>query len=302
MTHEPSRDELLAAILLADEEGLNAGEYPAQRTMTTIFRVMRKLGFEGYTFAGSGTDPLVDRIHDLIKQIYRPEDIAVGAMHLGVFMFRDVFARIVVPPGYGTCAVDPFRCTNLTETQLGWLARRQEDRNAFHDQFADIWDFGWGVQELGHARPVTPDCENFLDLARFHLQAAAAVVTGAFDLGGAVQSSLIAAELALKGGLAANGLSLSDLKSLGHDLPALATELAKHEAKLDGVRIATTVGKLPEYVPNRYSPAQPDRRTTGQIVMGAQYVAGEVIRQLTDRNFRAIAKNYPARSYPPLPP
>ncbi len=106
----------------------------------------------------------------------------------------------------------------------------------------------------------------------------------------------------MKGGLAANGSPQSALKGLGHDLPALAGELAKRETKLDGARVADTVRKFPKYVPNRYAPMQPDRRTTGHIVMGAQYVAGEVMRQLTDRDFRMAAKSYPLRSYPPLHP
>jgi len=302
MTQEPSQEELLAAVLVADEEGLNAGEDPAQRTTTTILRVMKNLGMEGCTFAGPGTDPLIDRVHDLIRKLYRPEDIAVGGMHLGVFMFRDIFARIGVPRGYGIFPVDPFTHTNLTPIQLRWLQSRPEDLKAFLDQFADIWDFGWGARELGRTRPANSDCSNFLNLARFHLQAAAAVATGAFDLGGAVQSSLIATELMLKGGLAANGLSQSALKNLGHDLTALAAELSKHETRFDRKRVVATVGQFPKYVPNRYSSSQPDRRSTGHIVMGAQYIAGEVVRQLTDRDFRAIAANYPARSYPPLPP
>ncbi len=300
MMSEPSDKEIFEAVIAADEEGLLAGENPKQRSLQTIFRAMKRLGFESFVFAGTATHPTVERIHNIIKQLYRPEDIAVGGIHMGTFMFRDVFARISVALAYGTVRVEPLRHTNMNELQLRWLRSRPEDYNAFHDQFADIWDFGWGLLELGSTRSVGDECKNFMGLAHFQLQAAAAIVTGAYDFRGAVQSSLIATELALKGGLAASKLDLKALKNLGHDLGALTAELEKHEPKLDGKRITETIGKFPSYVPNRYSPNQPDRRATGHIVMGAQYVAAEVMRQLTDRNFRSAAKDYPARSYPPL--
>lgn len=57
---------------------------------------MRRLGYVSFVRAGVGKPPILDRIEAAFKSIYRPQDIAVGG-HIGVFMCRDIFARIGVP-------------------------------------------------------------------------------------------------------------------------------------------------------------------------------------------------------------
>jgi hypothetical protein len=174
------------------------------------------------------------------------------------------------------------------------------DIYTYYDQFADLFDLSYGRQELGHTRPVNDHCKSLMELSHFQLQAAAAVVTGAYDFRGAVQSALIGTELALKAGLAANGEDENKIKTYGHILPKAIDSLAAYEPKFDADRVRKVAGTFPPYVANRYSPIQPERREIGHIIMGAQYIASEVMRQLSIRNFRTEGPMTFERVYPSI--
>jgi len=293
-----SDQRLFDLLLEADEEAFLGGEDVKQRSWSAPQRVMSKLGYVSYVLAGVGVPAELSRLHEMQKQLYRPQDTGVGGVHLGTFMFRDVFAKITVPIGFGQVAIDPFKVTDLNEMQCRWLASRGADFGAFLDQFIDLFDFGYGLIELGHTRSVGEDCKSLLGLAHFQLQAAAAIVTGAYDFRGAIQCSLVATELVLKAGLAASGVAESKRRKFGHDLEALAHSLSRQEATMDSARVVATVTSFPDYVDNRYAAEQPGRRETGHIVMGAQYVGAEVMRQFTDRDLRSSITPSLVRSYP----
>jgi len=294
-----TEQELFDLVLKADEAAFAAGEDAKQRAWSVPLEVMRQIGYIAYVTAGPGVPVEWEVVRTSHARLYRPTDTAIGGVHLGAFMFRDVFAKITVPMVFGEVRIDPFQVTDLTPTQCQWLASRPGDYAMFVDQFVDLFDFGFGLFELGVHQPLTGDCRNLLGLAHFQLQAAAAVVTGAYDLRGATQSALIASELALKGGLAERGVSDAARKKLGHDLPALARRLADLEPRFDAARAVPALEALPAYVENRYAAVQPDRRETGRIVMTAQYVAAEVMRLFTARNFRSQTSGAPSRSWPP---
>lgn len=292
-------DELQRRVIEADEEAFKEDVEPKQRVFPVIFKVMNRLGRKDYALAGVGIDPLVDRIHDIHAGLYRPSDLAMGGIHGGIFMFRDVFARVHVPHMYGMVAIDPFKLTDLTDIQLGWLASRPDDMSAFFDQFIDIFDFAGGIGNLADFKTPSADSLNLFHLAAFQLQAAAASLTAAFDIRGAIQSALIGTELALKAGLAAAGVDEAGRKTHGHNLVSSATDLHSHYPNFDLDRVTRVVAKLPPYVGNRYSPVQPDRVETGHIVMGAQYIAGEAMRQATAHSIRQGLSPPVRRNYPP---
>jgi hypothetical protein len=131
--------------------------------------------------------------------------LAVGGIHGGIFMFRDVFARIDIPMAYGKVAIEPLKLTDLSDTQIKWLCSRSADLQMFLDQFTDIFDFAGSVATFGDYKRPTKEALEVFWLAAFQLQAAAAALSAAFDFRGAVQSAILGAELALKGGLAAIG-------------------------------------------------------------------------------------------------
>lgn len=295
---EPCDSELLDLVIAADEEALTEGRSPKQRGMATVSKVMKKLGYVSFVMTGDGMPPTAQRILAIHGSLYRPSDLAIGGMHGGVFMFRDIFARIYIPFGYGRMSVNPYQLTDLSEMQLRWLASRPQDLAAFHDQFIDIFDFAGAVGRLGDYKTPSKEAQELLQLASFQLQAAAAALSVAFDFRGAVQSSLIGAELSLKGGLAAHGVDEKERRKHGHDLASAAKAFSTGNPAFDLDRVLLVIKRLPQYVENRYSPEQPDRVAVGHIVMGAQYIAGEVARQIGGYTFRSAMTPPVVRVYP----
>jgi len=292
-----SDTKLLDLVLAADEDALAEGLSPKQRGMATVRKVLKKLGHT-FVMTGSGMSPLGERIIAIHRSLYRPSDLAIGGIHGGIYMFRDVFARIYIPFGYGQMSIDPFQLTDFSETQLRWLASRPEDLATFHDQFIDIFDFAGTVGRLGDYKMPPKDAQELLQLASFQLQAAAAALSVAFDYRGAVQSSLIGAELALKAGLAALGVEEKERRKYGHDLASIASTLGSRCAGLDLNRVLNTTAQLPAFVDNRYSAEQPGRVEVGHIVMRAQYLAGEVARQIGGYSIRSAITPVTVRLYP----
>lgn len=297
---EPTDAQLLDMVVAADDEALSEGEVPQQRVFSVISKVMTKLGYASFVMAGQPRDPLVDRIAALHSALYRKSDLAVGGIHGGIYMFRDVFARIDVPLIYGHVSIDPFKMTNLTPNQLRWLGQRPDDVCVFLDQFTDIFDFAGGIGNLADFKRPPKDALGTFWLAAFQLQAAAAALSVAFDSRGAVQSALIGAELALKAGLAAVGKTAKEIKDHGHNLTTAADDYFKLKPEFDIQRVRSVIGRMPPYVKNRYSAQQPSRVETGHIVMGAQYLAGEVMRQLTGFSCRSASTQPTQRRYPPV--
>lgn len=297
---ELSDGELLRLLIDADDEGLAAGQEPRRRDFENVRRVMNQLHpGAGYVLAGKLTPPLVRRVQRLNRRLYRPEDIRTGGVHMGAFMFRDLFARLSIPVIFGEVNLDPLEHIDLSDFQKEWLQHSPAEYARLGDQFIDLMDFGYGVMEMGHSRDIGDQAHTLLGLARFHFQAAGATMTGAYDLGGAVQSALLATELTLKAGLAANGVSEDRLKQeFGHDFGKAAKALGQFEVAFDTDRVLRVLETYPAYVPNRYAGEQPGRIQAGHLVMGAQYVAAEVTRQLTDRNLRRDGGMDQPRSYP----
>src|ERR1700733_6901756 len=100
----PSDDELLALVVQADAALFNAGVEIKQRQFSAPREVMKTLGYGSYVLAGVGTPAILTRIQAKFSKIYGPHDLAVGG-HIGVFMFRDIFARVGVPHAYGTVRI-----------------------------------------------------------------------------------------------------------------------------------------------------------------------------------------------------
>ena len=294
----PTDEQLRDLVIAADDEALQEGHQPNQRDLSVIQKVMAKLGYKGFVLGGVIRDPIVDKISAIHRALYRPSDLAVGAVHGGIFMFRDVFARLYVPFAYGIVGIDPFKLTDLSENQLHWLASREHDLHMFIDQFTDIFDFGAVIGNYADYKRPPREALDFFWLAAFQLQAAAATLRIAFDLRGAVQPALIGTELVLKGGLAAAGESEDAIRKHNHNLASAAKTFASKYTGFDIDRVIKTISRMPAYVENRYSPKQPSRIETGHIVMGAQYVAAEVMRQISGYSIRGAAREPTKRVYP----
>jgi len=89
-----SKEYLRDLVAAADDEALEEGAAPNQRSLRVVSKVMKKLGYVGYVLFGSGADPMVAEILSVHSSLYRPKDLEMGGVHGGIFVFRDVFARI----------------------------------------------------------------------------------------------------------------------------------------------------------------------------------------------------------------
>jgi hypothetical protein len=229
---------------------LSEGRSPKQRDMATVSKVMRRLGYASFVMAGSGTPPIVERILAIHRSLYRPSDLAVGGIHGGIFMFRDVFARISIPFGYGQMSVDPFQLTDLSESQLRWLGSRPQDMAVFWTS-SSIFSIllapsaDWGLQDAPSGSSG--------DISTRFIPVAGGIcrVERGLRFSRSRPSCLIGAELSLKAGLAAQGASEEARRKHGHDLASAAKAFSTGSPAFDLDRVLRTVGRLPQYVENR---------------------------------------------------
>jgi hypothetical protein len=295
----PSPSELELLAIEADDEGLRLGEEPKQRAFVNVLRMVKRLGLDGVVLVGLGAPPIVQRIHAANDRMFRPIDKREGGVHLGFFMFRDLFSQLSVPLILGSPRLDFVAQLDLSDDQKRWLGSDKEAWEQFEDQALDLFDFGYGFFEFGHSRAVPEKAKELIYRSHTHLEAAAATATNAFDFRGTVQSALIGAELAVKAGLVCHGVDDAQLrKTYGHNLVKATRALGDVEPSFDADRVARAVATFPDFAQSRYTGPQPSRIETGHILMKAQYVASEVTRAFTHRNLRRTEASRRLRVYP----
>ena len=93
-------------------------------------------------------------------------------------------------------------------------------------------------------------------------------------------------ELLLKGALLANGMAEKEVRNYGHNMKELVEKACEIMPNADHARLKIVVGHAPKLVERRYQMKDYKRTELGQIMMDAQYAAGEVLRQFIDRDIR----------------
>ena len=171
---------------------------------------MSRLGYISYIMNGHAKPPILDRIEAAFKSIYRPQILQLAATlaYLCIGTSLRESASLI----FGQVSLNPFDHIELTPIQLRILQTEPETIEIFLDQFSDIFDIQYGTTELKEQYSTIELTDRFINLSRLHLHAAAAVLTGGYDYRGAVQSSLLASELALKSGAAVEGLTETRLR------------------------------------------------------------------------------------------
>ena len=280
--------ELISTI---EDELLADGLDPKERHIHLPVKAMERLGYNSFALSGPDEPTLLRRIRAIHQTLYRTKDVAVGGLHGGAFMFRGIAVEVRVPLILGAVQIHPFEHNDLSPRQKEWLASDPEQVEAYVSTFCDIFDFSACLYSFdGYERP--PDgAMHLLSLAAFQLQGAGATLCAAFDERGAIQSSLVGAELALKAALAGNGANDENLKGYGHNLQRLAKAVGNVYSEFDLTSVTARIHLLPKLVDNRYSTQQPSRMETGDIVMACQHIAGAVARALTGGSFQGKLQN-----------
>ena len=279
--------ELLDLILCIEDELLEDGLDAKQRHFRLPVMAMERLGYTSFSLSGPHEPVLLRRIRTIHQNLYRAKDVAVGGLHGGAFMFRGIAVEVRVPLFFGSVQIRPFEHNDLSARQKEWLASDVEQVEAYVSTYCDIFDFAACLYSFGGYDKPSKGAEHLLSLAAFQLQGAGATLCAAFDGRGAIQSSLVGAELALKAALAGNGASDGDLKEYRHDLRRLVKAVSNVYSRFEKTSVNARMSLLPKLVDNRYSAQQPSRMETGEIVMASQYIAGAVARALTGGSLRS---------------
>lgn len=295
-------EELFATMIAVDKRLMEQGHKVSRRSMEVPRLTLLEYGIEEMVIMTGGPRPNgpYQRVADMFDAFYSRHDRAMGG-HIGVFLFRDIFARVSLPRVYGTMAIKPIDSVDLTPLQQRAVMLDPALHDMLVDQVIDVGDADSGFETLTHPKAREPLVMKLLSLSRFHLHATAAILTGGYDYRGAVQSAILSSELVLKAGAAIAGATEADLKDpgkFGHNRVNALNKAAEALPGLDRDRIARVIAAQPNYVKNRYSDAQPSRIETGHLAMGAQFIAAEVIRQISSQNFRGSLTRLVPRTYP----
>ena len=285
-----TNEDLWQLILDIENEMCAEGMSPKDRHFHLPIKAMERLGYRSFALGGRNEPPLYKRIRKLHGTLYRMEDVAVGGIHGGAFMFRGIATHVYVPLILGKVKVEPFKYNDLSPEQLNWMISSPADRKTYYTNFCNLFDFAACLYPMEGFGKVPETALPRLQLAAFQSQSAAATLCAAYDTRGAIQSSLLAAELSMKAALEGDGARDSDLIKHGHNLKNLADAVGKAYDVFDLATVREHINTLPQLVPNRYSLQQPDRNKTGKIVMASQAIVGAVARALTNFGFDALVK------------
>lgn len=292
-----TEDILMDIAIQADNEGLINNEEPKLRHYNNISRILKIIKQNNINCSNDIENLAIIANNRLFRQI----DKRNGGVHLGFFMFRDLFCNLSIPLIFGEINVNFIRYLDLSEYQKDWMSKSPHEMEIFIDQALDLFDFGYGSIEFGNEIPAQDLSKQLIYQAKIHLEAAAATATNAFNYGGTLQSALLGTELALKAGLANRGYDENRLRQeIGHDIQKAADKLGMLEANFDIDRVKNSISSFPNYSQSRYNGIEPERIEMGNIIMKAQYVASEVTRAFTHRNIRIQNPAFRNRLYPSL--
>ena len=206
--------DLMKLVIDEDGELIQEGAEPFQRPLVAYMRIAQRLQPGSSSIIQS--DPLFNAVNHIYSELYRPSDLLVPPMHVGAFMFRDVFFPLRIPLIFGSPAIPVDFLVDVPEIQKRWLFTDQQSGLAYFDQVIDLMDFVYGLDDLEKVGQLPDKTVEWWYLAKQQLEAAAATVLGSFNKYAVIQNCCISAELLLKGALMAKGIDEKTLASKKH--------------------------------------------------------------------------------------
>ena len=287
---------MLKLFFEVDAALIQKGVEPFQRPLHACGKIAERLGV-GISIGGPNDDPLVKAIHKIYSRYYRPSDLRQPPMHLGVFMFRDIFFPVKVPLVYGESElILPNLLGDISDIQKRWLFSDKRDGLSYLDQAIDLLDYVYGLDDACAGQKELPRPLEFWHLAKQQLEAAAATLLGTLDKYAVIQNCCVAVELLFKGALVESGVDEKMLKNVyGHNLSKMAEKICDLLPLADRPRLLLVAERMPQLVERRYQLRPFSRSELGRVVMDSQYVGGEILRQFTDRNIRRSLADDPER-------
>ncbi|TAE61077.1 MAG: hypothetical protein EAZ76_00970 [Nostocales cyanobacterium] len=286
-------------VIEVDDELIQKGIEPFQRPQATYLIIAQRLN------PGSSVilehDPLFNAVNQIYKELYRLTDLVMPPIHIGAFIFRDVFFPLRIPLIYGSPAINPVDfLIDVPDIQKQWLFNDQQTGLKFFDQVIDLMDFAYGLDDVEKMGNLPNKTVEWWYLAKQHLEAAAAILLGSFNKYAVIQNCCLSTELLLKGSLMAKGVDEETLankkpknekdknkkEDYGHNLKNLVNKTADYLPNLNRETLLFVVQQLPDYVKSRYEAQKFSRLDLGKFLMNTQYISGEILRQFSNRNCR----------------
>jgi hypothetical protein len=282
--------DLRKLVIEVDDELIQKGVEPFQRPPSAYLMIAQRM--KPGSSAILQYDPLFNAVNQIYAELYRSTDLHMPPMYVGAFMFRDVFFPLRIPLIYGSPAINPVDfLIDVPDLPKRWLFDDQKTGSAFFDQVIDLMDFVYGLDDVEKIGQLPDKTVEWWYLAKQQLQAAAATVLGSFNKYAVIQNCCISTELILKGALMARGVDEKTLGNqklgYGHNLENLVNKTAQHISNLDQNNLLFVVKQLPDYVESRYEAKNFSRLDLGKFLMNTQFISGEILRQFSNRNFRA---------------
>lgn len=217
------------------------------------------------------------------KKLYPSGDFYMPSMFVGSVGLRDQGYLVRINLAYGKAVIEPLKCIEIPPEELNiiWNQNPSQVWRAMYS-VADMWDFSYAVDDLSGQ---SQDANQLWSNARSSLSSTARILTGGHDLASSVQTSFLSAELAMKGMLAFCGWSEKKRRKLNHGLIGLAEAVISCRSASNDDRLLSACGAFPDYIRTRY---EEHGLTTVQLIelgMRSQFVAAEVLRRVSDRNF-----------------
>ena len=299
-----SDDELFALIQSLDNELIVQGAEPWQRELTIESRLSEKLRVS-YIIGDDVHQPRhVRLLRRYFEQHYRKEDLFMPPLHVGSFLFRDLFFPVRIPIIFGSPVLDlrTFLC-EATDSQRELIFGERTSLMTFCDQVFDLLDFVYGLDDAGKEGKLQERTIELWNLAKQQLEAASATTLGSFTKYAIVQNCCVSVELLLKGVLIQEGISEGILsnskKGYGHDLTSMAEEVCHVSSGMDSSLVLDVVSYMPDYIHTRYNDIGLTRVQLGHLLMNSQFLAGEILRCYSGRCFRLGAHSQ-TRVYPSI--
>lgn len=289
--------DLMKLVIEVDDELIQKGIEPFQRPLHIYLTITQRLK------PGSSVtleyDPLFNAVNQIYKELYRLTDLVMPPIHIGTFMFRDVFFTLRIPLIFSSPAINPIDfLIDVPDIQKRWLFNDQQTALTFLDQVIDLMDFTYGLNDLGQMGKIPDKTVELWYLAKQQMEAASATLLGSFNKYAVIQNCCIATELLLKGALITFGFDEETLrKQYGHNFKKLVNTSYQHLSNLDKETLLFVVQQFPDYVKSRYEAQKFSRLDLGKFLMNTQYISGEILRQFSDRNCREDFTAIPNRNW-----
>ncbi|MBD2138721.1 hypothetical protein H6F32_14270 [Anabaena sp. FACHB-1237] len=116
--------DLMKLVIEVDDELIQKGIEPSSRPLHTYLTITQRLK------PGSSVtleyDPLFNAINQIYKELYRLTDLVMPPIHIGTFMFRDIFFPLRIPLIFGSPAINPIDfLIDIPDIQKRWLFNDQ---------------------------------------------------------------------------------------------------------------------------------------------------------------------------------